>query len=168
MTRFPSGGGFSNIYPIPSYQKTAVETYFKTANPPYPYYSSVNNNSFGANGGIYNRLGRGYPDVAAIGDNVIIFNAGGPTLIGGTSASTPVFASILTRINEERLAAGKTTVGFVNPTLYANPGAFNDITVGNNSGCGTSGFFAAKGWDPVTGLGTPNYPVLLDIFMKLP
>ena len=54
--------GFSNIYPIPSYQAKAVATYFATDNPPYPYYSSVGNNSFGANGGIYNRLGRGYPD----------------------------------------------------------------------------------------------------------
>lgn len=167
MTRFPSGGGFSNIYPIPSYQASAVATYFKTSNPPYPYYSSVNNNSFGANGGIYNRNGRGYPDVSAIGDNVVIFNGGAPTLIGGTSAATPVFASILTRINEQRLLAKKSTVGFVNPTLYANPGAFHDITVGNNSGCGTSGFFAAKGWDPLTGLGTPDFPKLLSVFLAL-
>ena len=66
VTRFPSGGGFSNIYPIPSYQANAVATYFATSNPPYPYYSSVNNDSFGANGGIYNRLGRGYPDFSAV------------------------------------------------------------------------------------------------------
>ena len=99
---------------------------------------------------------------------MIIFNEGSPNLIGGTSASTPVFASILTRINEERIEAGKSPVGFVNPTLYANPDAFHDITVGNNSGCGTPGFFAATGWDPLTGLGTPNYPKLLDVFMALP
>ncbi|MCJ1282915.1 Tripeptidyl-peptidase sed1 [Xylographa opegraphella] len=168
VTRFPSGGGFSNIYPIPSYQKSAVATYFATSNPPYPYYSSVGNNSFGANGGIYNRLGRGYPDFSAIGDNVVIFNEGSPTLIGGTSAAAPTFASILTRINEQRLLAGKTTIGFVNPTLYANPQVLHDITVGNNSGCGTAGFFAAKGWDPLTGLGTPNYPKMLSLFMSMP
>lgn len=150
VTRFPSGGGFSNIFPIPSYQANAVATYFKTANPPYPYYSSSNNDSFGANGGIYNRNGRGYPDVSAVGDNVVIFNMGAPTLIGGTSASTPVFASILNRINEERIAAGKSTVGFVNPTLYANPQVLHDITVGSNPGCGTNGFSVAKGWDPGT------------------
>ena len=119
VTRFPSGGGFSNIYGIPSYQAAAVAKYFATDNPPYPYYSSTNNNSFGANGGIYNRNGRGYPDISAVGDNVVIFNRGAPILIGGTSASAPVFAAILNRINEERIAAGKSTVGFVNPTLVS-------------------------------------------------
>ncbi|KAF3394531.1 Tripeptidyl-peptidase sed1 [Penicillium rolfsii] len=167
VTRFPSGGGFSNIYERPSYQAQAVAHYFANADPHYPYYESVNNNSFGANGGIYNRIGRGYPDVSAIGDNVIIVNQLSPTAIGGTSASAPVFAAILTRINEERLAAGKPTVGFVNPVLYAHPEAFFDVTQGTNAGCGTNGFSAAAGWDPVTGLGTPNYPALLKVFMKL-
>lgn len=119
VTRFPSGGGFSNIYPIPSYQASAVSNYFATAGTQYPYYTGVNNSNIGANGGIYNKAGRGYPDVSAIGDNVLIFNAGAPTLIGGTSAAAPVFASVLNRINEERLAVGKTTVGFVNPTLVS-------------------------------------------------
>ena len=68
-----------------------------------------------------------------------------PSTIGGTSASAPVFASILTRINEERLAANKPPVGFVNPVLYDHPEVFQDITVGNNSGCGTPGFYAAEG-----------------------
>ena len=119
VTRFPSGGGFSNIYPIPSYQADAVATYFADHNPPYPYYSSLTNDSFqqGGNGGIYNRIGRAYPDFSAIGDRVLIFNRGAPRLIGGTSASSPAFAAILTRINEERIAAGKSTLGFVNPTL---------------------------------------------------
>ena len=66
VTRFPSGGGFSNIYPIPAYQADAVAGYFANYNPPYPYYESVNNDSFGANGGIYNRIGRGYPDFSAV------------------------------------------------------------------------------------------------------
>lgn len=117
VTRFPSGGGFSNIYPIPSYQQQAVANYFATSNPPYPYYTATNGTGVGANGGIYNRAGRGYPDVSAVGDNVVIFNMGAPTLIGGTSASSPVFAAVLNRINEERIAVGKKTVGFVNPTL---------------------------------------------------
>ena len=66
-------------------------------------------------------LGRGYPDFSAIGDNVVIINNGAPTLIGGTSASAPTFAAIINRINEERIAAGKSTVGFVNPTLVRLP-----------------------------------------------
>jgi tripeptidyl-peptidase-1 len=35
---------------------------------------------------------------------------------------------------------------------------YSDITVGSNPGCGVDGFSVAPGWDPVTGLGTPNYP----------
>ncbi|KKY27731.1 putative alkaline serine protease [Phaeomoniella chlamydospora] len=168
-TRFPSGGGFSNIYNRDDeapYQSDAVNSYFSLDLVDYPYYDSTDNSSFGAKGGIYNRIGRAYPDVAAVGDNVLIFGEGSPTLIGGTSASAPAFAAILTRINEERLAKGLSTVGFVNPTLYANPQVFHDITNGNNSGCGTAGFYAGKGWDPVTGLGTPNYPALLEVFLS--
>jgi tripeptidyl-peptidase I len=56
-------------------------------------------------------------------------------------------------INEKRIAAGKGPVGFINPVLYENPGALNDITTGKNPGCGTNGFSAVPGWDPVTGLG---------------
>jgi tripeptidyl-peptidase-1 len=44
-------------------------------------------------------------------------------------------------------------VGFINPVLYANPWALNDVKKGGNRGCGTSGFRAVTGWDPVTGLG---------------
>ena len=42
------------------------------------------------------------------------------------------------------------------------------ITAGNNPGCGTDGFSAVQGWDPVTGLGTPIYEKLLNVFMALP
>jgi len=48
-------------------------------------------------------------------------------------------------LNEERIAAGKSTVGFVNPVLYANPGILNDIVNGTNLGCGSNGFQAIKG-----------------------
>ncbi|KAJ6556724.1 hypothetical protein DFH09DRAFT_1489159, partial [Mycena vulgaris] len=46
--------------------------------------------------------------------------------------------------------------------------AFNDITAGNNPGCATDGFTAATGFDPVTGLGTPNFPKLLEKWLLLP
>ncbi|KAH8821627.1 peptidase S8/S53 domain-containing protein [Xylogone sp. PMI_703] len=163
---FSSGGGFSNIYPIPSYQEAAVAEFFQKHNPPYPHYSGGQN--LGKNGGVYNRVGRGYPDVAANGDNIATYNAAEFGLSGGTSASTPIFASIVNLINEERLAIGKKPVGFLNPVLYANPGVLNDITNGTNPGCGTVGFSAVKGWDPVTGLGTPNYPKMLSLFLSLP
>lgn len=123
VTRFPSGGGFSNIYPRPSYQDTQVNAFFANHNPPYKSYSlsQPTNNPTEAQtaGGLYNKAGRGYPDISAVGDNVVVFVNGAPMLIGGTSASAPVFASIINRVNEERIAAGKSTVGFVNPTLVS-------------------------------------------------
>lgn len=45
-------------------------------------------------------------------------------------------------------------------------GCFADICVISSGG--TLGFEAVKGWDPVTGLGTPNYPKMLELFMGLP
>lgn len=207
MTSFPSGGGFSNVYHRHKYQETQLHNFFRNHDPGFPYYvlSGRTNNPSATltHGGIYSRHGRAYPDLSAVstsspiiygfvtdsfkvGDNVVIFLDGAPMLIGGTSASAPVVASILNRINEERLAVGKKTVGFINPTIYAHPEVFHDITVGNNSGCGkTPAFKAGPGWDPgefiyvcikqtradecpVTGLGTPNYPALLKLYMSLP
>ncbi|KAE8454178.1 hypothetical protein EG329_005103 [Mollisiaceae sp. DMI_Dod_QoI] len=152
-----SGGGFSNVFAIPSYQSSAVATYFKSHKPSYS--ASRYNNS---------QAVRGFPDVAANGANYVVAVDGSLSLVYGTSASSPVFGSIVTLINNERIAAGKGAVGFLNPTLYANPSAFTDITSGGNQGCGTNGFTAVAGWDPVTGLGTPNYPKLLSVFQALP
>ncbi|RFU23989.1 hypothetical protein B7463_g12345, partial [Scytalidium lignicola] len=93
--------------------------------------------------------------------------------IGGTSLSAPLWGAMLTLVNEKRIAAGKSTLGFINPTLYAHPEAFNDITIGNNDGCYSPdlstiwGFPAAKGWDPVSGLGSPNFPVLESVLLGL-
>jgi tripeptidyl-peptidase-1 len=165
---FSSGGGFSNIYPVPDYQKDAVDDFFANYMPSYPYYTNALDGSIPLTGGLYNRIGRGYPDVAANGDNIATYVQGSATLEGGTSASTPIFASIVNRINEERISRGKNPVGFINPTLYKNPHVLNDITNGTNPGCGTVGFKAVRGWDPVTGLGTPNYPKMLDLFLDLP
>lgn len=42
------------------------------------------------------------------------------------------------------------------------------MTTGSNPGCGTQGFYAAPGWDPVTGLGSPVFPKLLALALSLP
>lgn len=88
----------------------------------------------------------------------------------GTSASSPTFASILTLINDARITIGKGPVGFINPVVYSPlfSLAFNDILNGTNQGCGTVGFSATKGWDPVTGVGTPNFERLLALWLVLP
>lgn len=129
--------------------------------------------------GIYNRAGRGYPDVSAVGINgLTVINGKTTNNGGGTSMSAPIVASIINLINEERIHAGKGPVGFVNPVIYQHPEAFNDVTVGDQSKggqfgdgqaseCGNKGFSSVEGWDPVSGLGTPNYAKLLDIFMKI-
>ena len=151
-----SGGGFSNVFPLPSYQAAAVHEWF--TNHPPPYGADRFNNS---------QMTRGYPDISANGANYVVAIDGAFSLVYGTSASTPVVGSIVTLLNEARLFEGKGSIGFLNPTLYANPAALNDITMGGNQGCGTPGFTATTGWDPVTGLGTPNFPKLLEVFAGL-
>ncbi|TRX89818.1 hypothetical protein FHL15_009251 [Xylaria flabelliformis] len=169
-TRFRSGGGFSNIYDAPEWQAEIVKDYLARANLSFEGYEGGGTNYSNARSGIgrFNKIGRAYPDVAANGDRFVIASGGELLQIGGTSASSPLWGSIITLINEERLAAGKKPVGFIHPVLYAHPEVFNDITVGDNRGCRTTGFPATEGWDPVTGMGTPNYPKLLELFMSLP
>ncbi|KAH0016835.1 subtilisin-like protein, partial [Aureobasidium melanogenum] len=152
-----SGGGFSNVFHLPSYQASAVKSWFKNYPPPY-----------GADRFNNTQKTRGYPDVSANGANYVIAIDGSFGLVYGTSASSPTFGSILTIINEGRLQAGKSSIGFINPTLYAHPEVLNDITQGGNQGCGTPGFSASKGWDPVTGLGTPNSIKMMALFLSLP
>ncbi|MCJ1395521.1 hypothetical protein MMC18_008407 [Xylographa bjoerkii] len=146
--------------------KRPLPSFLENYDPPYPYY--VGNDNFGANGGLYNRIGRGYLDVSANGVNTAVYIRNTFNLSGGTSASAPVLAGIVSRVNEERLAIGKKTEGFINPALYSNPWVLNDITAGHSIGCETQGFDATEGWDPVTGLGTPNYPKMLELFLSLP
>ncbi|KAF8514827.1 peptidase S8/S53 domain-containing protein [Hysterangium stoloniferum] len=142
VDRFGSGGGFSNFFPRPAYQNAAVNGFLK------------------ANGDTNK-------DVAAQGDNFVIFLRGRAVSIGGTSAASPTFAGIVALLNDARMAAGKPPLGFLNPLLYSKGmHAFNDITVGNNPGCGTEGFSCRVGWDAVTGLGTPNFGLLKDIVLR--
>lgn len=82
-----------------------------------------------------------YPDVSAQGVNFRVFIGGKPYLISGTSASSPTFAGIVALLNDARLHAGLPPLGFLNPLLYRRSvEALNDVTVGNNPGCGTNGF----------------------------
>jgi tripeptidyl-peptidase-1 len=148
VSRFFSGGGFSNYFAQPSYQTTVVNAY-------------LNALPKGTFAGLFNSSGRAYPDVSAQSDNFKIFLSGRAILIGGTSASSPTFAGFVALLNDARLNAGLPPLGFLNPFLYSKGfSGMNDITVGHNSGCGTQGFTTATGWDPVTGFGTPNFAKL--------
>ncbi|KAI2786276.1 Tripeptidyl-peptidase sed4 [Penicillium oxalicum] len=172
-----SSGGFSSIFPRAWYQYPAVEGYLekisKETKKYYGQYTDFN--------------GRGFPDVSAHSlypDYEIIYQ-GRKGLTGGTSAAAPVFAAIVGLLNDARLRAGKGPLGFLNPFLYSlGQKGLNDITGGSSYGCGgidpqsdqpVSGSLvipgahwnATEGWDPVTGLGTPDFQKLKDLVMWL-
>ncbi|XP_006885517.1 PREDICTED: tripeptidyl-peptidase 1 [Elephantulus edwardii] len=150
-----SGGGFSNVFPRPSYQEEAVARFLSSSPhlPPSSY---------------FNASGRAYPDVAALSDGYWVVSNGIPTpWVSGTSASTPVFGGLLSLINEHRILSGRPPLGFLNPRLYQKRGAgLFDVTHGCHESCLNEevegqGFCSGPGWDPVTGWGTPNFPALL-------
>ncbi|CCG84906.1 unnamed protein product [Taphrina deformans PYCC 5710] len=143
-----SGGGFSNLFPRPVYQKAALETYFRDHAPTKA-------------AGRYNATGtRGYPDVAAIGVNYLTSVNHHLVQASGSSVASPIVASLIARLNILRQSRGKPVLGFLNPALYANAHAFNDVVEGSNPGCHGVGFDAVPGWDPVTGLGSVNWEKL--------
>ncbi|KAJ5741054.1 hypothetical protein N7493_000926 [Penicillium malachiteum] len=132
-----------------------------------------------------NFSGRGFPDVAAHSAYPFlkIFSGGGPLKIAGTSAATPIFAGIIALLNDARLRAGKPVLGFLNPFIYSSGyKALRDITAGGSYGCGginseteqpVNGSLvipyvhwnATRGWDPVTGLGNPDFQKLKALVM---
>ncbi|MGA8605887.1 MAG: S53 family peptidase [Candidatus Sulfotelmatobacter sp.] len=126
-----TGGGVSDVFPLPSWQSGAGVP--PSANPTH-------------------NVGRGVPDVAGDADPTTGYVTrvdGQPDVIGGTSAVAPLWAALIALINE---SIGK-PAGFINPLLYQNAGKvadFNDITSGNNGA-----YSAGPGWDACTGLGSP-------------
>jgi kumamolisin len=139
-----SGGGISpDNFAIPSWQVT-------TANGCTDCSKTVRNG----------------PDVAANANFTFYVCADQTTctsnLYGGTSFATPMWAGYLALANEQAVSKGQPTLGFINPALYtiglsgtynAN---FHDITSGNN------GWPATKGYDLVTGWGSPNGATLIN------
>lgn len=145
---FTSGGGFSNYFATPDYQSTVVNDYIYGLDTEYA--------------GLYNRSGRGYPDIAAQGQSFITIFGGRNLILDGTSASAPTAASVIGLVNDALVAAGKSPLGFMNPWLYSNgTTGFTDVTSGSSAGCDTAGFPATTGWDAVTGLGTPKFTQIL-------
>ncbi|KAH9037102.1 subtilisin-like protein [Lactarius pseudohatsudake] len=139
-----SGGGFSDLFERPLYQRRAVPTFLENLGSRYQ--------------GLYNASGRGIPDIAAQSINLPIFFNGQEKRVEGTSGATPVVAGIISLLNDWLISTGRYPLGFLNPWLYGRGlAALNDITEGSNPGCGMDGFSAIAGWDPVTGLGTPNF-----------
>ena len=112
--------------------------------------------------------GRAYPDLAAQGLYFQIVWNGTYRTLSGTSASSPLMASVVALVNDALIASGKAPLGFMNPWLYRRGyKAFTDITSGVNGGCNTTGFPTRKGWDAVTGFGTPIFPEMVKLAMMI-
>lgn len=138
-----TGGGVSRLFPIPGYQSNASVP--PAANPAGP-------------------VMRGVPDIAgdaapASGYRVLCDGQQFPDPanrippVGGTSAVAPLWAALVARLNQGLAKPA----GFLNPLLYKMPAAaFHDVTSGNNGD-----YASRKGWDPCTGLGTPDGSALL-------
>jgi len=129
-----TGGGVSVEFALPSYQASANVPKSPAGTP-----------------------GRGVPDVAGDADPATgyqVYVDGTPVVLGGTSAVAPLWAALIARLNQ---ALGK-PVGFVNAELYSSPAnaAFHEITSGGNDG-----YSAGPGWNPCTGLGSPDGAALL-------
>jgi tripeptidyl-peptidase-1 len=158
-----SGGGFSELFSRPSYQDSAVT----------PYISNKIPASYASKSG-FNPAGRGIPDISAFSTSFPVIWNGIPIPIGGTSASTPLWAAVIALLNDYEASKGRPSLGFINPWLYSleGGGGLKDITTGWNSkgacyllgGCTlseTDGFDVVEGWDPVTGLGSPIWNELV-------
>jgi subtilase family serine protease len=142
-----SGGGFSRFYQTPEYQKAL----------PQAVQQQLNGR-------------RGVPDVSSSADVHIGLGAyafGQLFVANGTSAGSPLWSALTTIANQ----MASHSLGYLNPALYQIAASghaaadFHDITTGNNSfsggGVHVQGYPAVQGWDPVTGLGTPNAEKLL-------
>ncbi|KAK8116277.1 tripeptidyl-peptidase 1 [Apiospora sp. TS-2023a] len=166
-----SSGGFSDIWARPAYQETPVQIYLQNLGDQWA--------------GLYNQSGRGFPDVAAQAENFLIVDRSTTTGVSGTSAAAPTFAAIISLLNNARMKNGLSPMGFLNPWLYSSAvagGGLTDITTGGSVGCtggsSSSGpptpyvpyasWNATQGWDPVTGLGTPLFDMLLQLALAAP
>lgn len=136
-----TGGGVSNVFALPAYQSNANV-------PKQPE---------------TNFVGRGVPDVAGDADPSTGYQVlvdGQQQVVGGTSAVAPLWAALVLLINQQ---LGK-NAGFLNPQLYpSGESAFHDITTGNNDDSNLGYYSAGSGWDPCTGLGSPDGAAILQL-----
>jgi uncharacterized repeat protein (TIGR01451 family) len=135
-----SSGGISGYYAIPSWQRGI---------------SMVANNG--------SSTMRNVPDVAFIAQNVytVLYGADSPT--AGTSCAAPLWAGFAALINQQAAVNNQSSLGFLNPALYALAkstnynNCFHDVTTGDNTwALSPTNFFAVTGYDLATGWGSPN------------
>jgi len=159
-----SGGTFSIYFETPEWQKNAYDNYF-SQDIEYPDSSRFTANM------------RGIPDISAQSVAYIVAVDGSFWSVSGTSCSSPAVAGMISMMNVARAEEGLSSLGFLNPSLYAIYDSqesyndyFNDVAMGYNEGCSADNniaFYAADGWDPLTGVGTPKFAAMLEQFNKL-
>lgn len=157
-----SSGGFSDRFPRPWWQHGAVDGYLEQLGDRW--------------NGLYNKGGRGIPDIAAQGRNFHVVDKGRDVAVSGTSASAPTISALIALLNAARKENGQSPLGFLNPWLYLyGKEGLTDIIKGGSTGCTGTDIYsglpapfvpyaswnATPGWDPVTGLGTPLFDKLL-------
>ena len=148
-----SGGGFSDYFNRPWWQVNATSNYIsKAKNLPPPKYFNIN--------------GRAYPDISLVSHNFWVNVGGEYSGVDGTSASAPSVSGMISILNNLRVSQGKPTLGPVAPLLYHMAtqcsDCFKDIAVGSNNSTEEDpncqyGYHAIEGYDPVYGLGVPNF-----------
>ena len=123
----------------------------------------------------YNNSGRGYPDISVAGSSYQVFLGGRQYSISGTSAATPVVAGMISLVNAARASVGRNSLGWINPTLYANHQMFtNDVVEGFTNCtagspplvCCKHGYHSTLGWDPTTGFGSIDFVAFNDFFFR--
>jgi tripeptidyl-peptidase-1 len=177
-----SGGGFSAQLPMPAWQSAAVSAYL--------------NSGVSLPTGLFNPQNRAFPDgmhyfncssvllffsflffyiVSGYGHSYLTWLGDIDEPVDGTSASTPVVASMIALLNTQRFGQNKAPLGFVAPLMYSAAvnatGVFNDVTQGNNkcteSCCSSYGYEATQGWDAATGIGSINFNKLSEYVATL-
>lgn len=140
-----SGGGILQFLPIPSYQQ------------------GIN---MSTNGG--STTYRNAPDVSACAYGNWVYQNGAGAIEGGTSAATPMWAAFMALVNQQAAINGVPSVGWANPALYAigenaakYAADFHDVADNGNNGI-PGGFTTVKGYDLVTGWGSPNGQSLIN------
>ncbi|KAJ7817802.1 peptidase S8/S53 domain-containing protein [Mycena leptocephala] len=169
-----SGGGFSNYFKRPKFQDAVVPAYLKAIDASSSAPFNVSSRG-GASIIIDLNVCRtetiqqflSVPDVSAISKAPFIIEGDLIDFASTTAFSANIFATMVSLLTNERIAAKKPGLGWLNPLIYQNPAAFKDLATGLTHACNDIGFNSTVGWDPVTGLGSPSYTKLQEVCSKL-
>ena len=166
-----SGAGFSSFVEMPEWQIDSFQHSFNN----YPL-------SYPRNNYLFNTSNRAVPDISFNGHNWPIFIKNGFNSfvmegVDGTSCASPgltgFMATLLSKVQELPGAPDGFRFGQLAPLFYdmakKHPESFVDITVGSsrcleNRFCSRYYYSAHPGWDPASGLGTPNFKEMVKYF----